>query len=134
VQIAYWVSLNKDCRDHTKLNAGAYEEYSLTILWKKKYLPMLLSGAKTATRRRTRPMVKEGRSYLIRTGFFTHLSQRIRVDRLYTQRLGDMGSGDAIREGASSLSDFIAEWEGLYGEWDSEQVVWVVEFHLETVK
>ena len=77
-------------------------------------------------------MVREGGSYLIRTGFFTYLPQRIRVDRLYTQKLGDIQNVDAIREGVSSLSEYIAEWEELYGEWDEKQIVWTVEFHLDT--
>ena len=35
-------------------------------------------------------MIKEGGVYYVRTGFFEHLQERIRVDRLYTQRLGEM--------------------------------------------
>jgi len=79
-------------------------------------------------------LVKEGRSYLIRTSFFTHLHRRIRVDQIYTQRLGDMKNEDAKKEGASSLDDYIMEWEKLYGKWSSEQVIWVVEFHLDSTQ
>jgi hypothetical protein len=97
-------------------------------------LPLLLSGVKKVTRRKKRPLVKEGGSYFIRSGFFTHLPQRIKIDRLYTQRLGEMNEQDAIKEGASSLEDYIAEWEKLYGKWKSDQVVWVVEFHLDSIE
>ena len=103
----------------------------MTLLWKESYLPLLLSGTKTATRRTKRPLVKEGRSYFIRSGFFTHLPEKIKVDQLYTQKLGDMDERDAMKEGASSLKDYITEWEKLYGKWNPDQIVWVVEFHLE---
>ena len=103
----------------------------MTLLWKKAYLPQILGGIKTATRRKTRPMVKVGRTYRIRSGFFDFLEERIRVDRLYTQRLGEMTEGDAVMEGAESLAAFRDEWETLSEAWRPEEVVWVVEFHLE---
>ena len=103
---------------------------ALTLLWKKEYIGRILSGEKTATRRRTRPMVRVGGSYLIRDGFFTHLDERITVDRLYEQRLGEMTEEDAGREGAQSREAFIREWAGLYGQFNPEESVWVVEFRL----
>ncbi len=103
----------------------------MALLWKKHYIPLILSGAKTATRRTRKPMVKEGGSYYIRTGFFEHLDEKIRVDRLYQQRLGDMTEEDATREGSKSLSDYARDWIALYGGWDPEARVWVAEFHLE---
>ncbi len=112
-------------------NAEAKKNMALTLLWKKAYLPQILSGTKTATRRKTRPMVKVGRTYRIRSGFFDSLEEMIHVDRLYTQRLGEMTEGDAAREGAESLAAFRDEWETLSGAWKPEEVVWVVEFHLE---
>ena len=45
-----------------------------------------------------------------------------------------MNEQDAIKEGASSLEDYIAEWETLYGKWNSDQIVWVVEFHLDSIE
>ena len=45
-----------------------------------------------------------------------------------------MNEQDAIKEGASSLEDYVAEWEKLYGKWNSDQVVWVVEFHLDYIE
>ena len=104
----------------------------MTLLWNKSYIPLILSGVKTATRRKKRPLVKEGGSYFIRSGFFTHLPQRIRVDRLYTQRLGDIEEGDVKKEGTTSLKEYITEWEKLYGKCNSDQIVWVVEFHLDS--
>lgn len=102
----------------------------MTLLWKREYVGRILSGEKTATRRRSRPMVRVGGSYLIRDGFYTHLDERITVERLYEQRLGDMMEEDARREGARSLGAFAGEWAALYGGWDPEERVWVVEFRL----
>jgi hypothetical protein len=103
----------------------------LTLLWKKAYLPQILNGTKTATRRKTRPIVKVGYTYRIRTGFFDYLEERIRVDRIYTQKLGEMTERDATMEGAESLATFRDEWKTLSGAWKPEEAVWVVEFHLE---
>jgi len=100
----------------------------LTLLFKKPYVEQILRGEKTATRRATRPMVKAGGVYNIRVNFFDYLPDRIRVERLYEQRLGDMNPGDAAREGAASLEEFRREWAELYGPWDDGRVVWVVEF------
>jgi hypothetical protein len=103
----------------------------VALLWKKQYIPLILTGAKTATRRRRKPPVKEGGSYHIRTGFFEHLDDRFRVDRLYQQRLGDMTEDDASREGSPTLRDYARDWIALYGAWNPDDLVWVVEFHLE---
>jgi len=112
------------------INGDAPDTSPLTLLWKKHFVPMILSGKKTATRRRARPTVKVGGTYHIKDGFFDHLPERIRVDRLFMQRLGDMTEEDAWREGPKCLRDFVAEWEELMGSWSPDEVVWVVEFHL----
>ena len=76
-------------------------------------------------------MVKEGSSYNIRTGFFEHLEEKIRVDRLSQKRLGDMTETDARREGVKTLRGFIEERRTLTGAWDPDVVVWGAEFHVE---
>ena len=73
-------------------------------------------------------MVKAGGAYRIRIDFFDSLPDRIRVNRLYEQRLGDMTDEDASKEGAASLEEFRREWALLYGAWDDQATVWVVEF------
>jgi hypothetical protein len=100
----------------------------LTLLFKKEYIPLIKNGSKTATRRLSRPMVRVGGTYRVRVDFFSYLPERIRVSRIYRQRLGDMTEDDASREGFASLGEFREEWAGLYGSWDDEQAVWVVEF------
>lgn len=103
----------------------------MTLLWKKHYIPMILSGKKTATRRMKRPTVKVGGTYHVKSGLFNHLPESIHVDALYQQRLGDMTERDAIKEGADNLHAFVKEWQTLMKTWNPDDVVWVVEFHLE---
>jgi hypothetical protein len=35
---------------------------------------------------------------------------------------------DAFDEGYASLEEFRREWEVLYGRWEEDEAVWVVEF------
>ncbi len=100
----------------------------MTLLFKKQYIQQIIAGTKTATRRAKRPMVKKGGVYHIRLNFFNYLPDRIRVDRLYTQSLGEMTHDDVTMEGHSSLQDYQEEWAEIYGFWDDKQLVWVVEF------
>jgi len=100
----------------------------LTLLFKRHYVQQIMSGEKTATRRKSRPKVKADGVYRIRTSFFECLPDRIRVHRLYQQRLGDMTPEDARLEGYASLKDFRRVWNDFYDSWDDEQTVWVVEF------
>ncbi len=75
-------------------------------------------------------MVRVGRAYKIRVGFFDSLPRRILVENIRKQRLGEMTMDDAAREGAQSLSEFRDGWESIYGGWDPGEEVWVVEFRL----
>jgi len=100
------------------------------MLWKRPYVTMILEGRKTATRRRARPMVRVGRAYRIRVGFYEFLPRRILVESMRRQRLGEMTEADATREGVQNLSAFRDEWEAIYGGWDPSEEVWVVEFSL----
>lgn len=100
----------------------------MTLLFKKPYIKQIIDGEKTTTRRVSRPMVKVGGVYHIRFDFFNHLPDRIMVKCLYQERLGEMTSEDAFKEGASSLDEFREEWTELYDSWDDQQLVWVVEF------
>jgi len=100
----------------------------LALIFKKRYINPIIRGEKTVTRRASRPMVKPGGIYRLRMGFFNYMPDRIRVHRLYTQRLDEMTPEDAVKEGVSSLEEFRRDWAEIYGPWDGDQRVWVVEF------
>jgi hypothetical protein len=106
----------------------------VTLLFKRPLLIKVLSGEKTQTRRRRRPNVKVGREYRLRKGY-SWLQTRITVTDLQRQRLGDITPDDVGREGFDSLDEFREAWNGIYGGWNPDQLVWVVDFVLtETFK
>ena len=123
-------SPNKGYRLAQGLTKAALRNLPPALLWKKPYVAMILEGRKTATRRRKRPLVKVGKAYGIRAGLYETLSQKILVESLRRQRLGEMTEEDAVKEGSASLSQFRAEWESIYGLWCPDEEVWVVEFRL----
>ncbi|MCW3991187.1 MAG: ASCH domain-containing protein [Candidatus Bathyarchaeota archaeon] len=86
----------------------------MTLIFKRKYLDRIVGGEKTATRRASRPMVKPRGIYRMRAGFFEYLPDRIRVLRIYTQRMSDMTSEDVLKEGFASPEEFRLEWTGIY--------------------
>jgi hypothetical protein len=55
----------------------------MTLLFKKPMLPKIHDGTKTATRRPTKPMVKQGGRYRLKTELFKAHPDSIQVDRLY---------------------------------------------------
>ena len=86
-----------------------------------------MNGEKKATRRINKPLVKPNKAYRIQIGF-RYLPERIFVKRLWVQRLGDMTIEDAKKEGFSSLDKFRESWIDIYGFWNEDMHVWVVEF------
>jgi hypothetical protein len=101
----------------------------LTLLFSRRFIPMILSGAKTQTRRPAQPSVREGATYQLRDGH-TPTGRRIAVERVYTQRLGDVSPDEAAREGFASVDQFARAWRAIYGSWRPDQPVYVVEFRL----
>jgi len=100
----------------------------LTLLFKKHYVEQIIQGAKTATRRPNKPMVKQAGRYRLKTELFKTHPDSIQVDRLYQQPLGEMTEADAQMEGYSTLQEFQEEWVSLFKTYDPAQTVWVVEF------
>lgn len=93
---------------------------------------MILSGKKTATRRVwKRPMVKVGGIYKAK---LKRLSKdyfaKIKVTKLFKQRLGDMWSEDWLKEGYKSRFDFVDVWVQINGNYSSFLEVYVIEFEV----
>ena len=100
----------------------------MTLIFKKPLIKKIRRLEKTATRRVSRPNVKEGGIYRLRVDYRGSLPDRIRVKRLHTQSLGSMTQGDVMKEGFQSMEEFMDNWVKLYGSWDQGHIVWVVEF------
>jgi len=47
---------------------------------------------------------------------------------MYKQRLGDISPDEVRKEGFNTLDEFKKEWIEIYGEWNPDKDVWVVEF------
>lgn len=100
----------------------------LTLIFNKRYLPLIRSGEKTQTRRRKKPQLRVGRSYRLRTNYATTHPDRFLVTRIFPQRLEDVSPVDVAKEGFGSKAEFIAAISGIYGGISPSDEVWVVEF------
>lgn len=102
----------------------------MTLLFKRQFLTKILWGQKTQTRRLRRPQVTVGKSYRLSRGY-RRIDQSIRVTDLYQQRLGDITGDDITKEGFESPEDFKKAWAGIYGYYNPDIMIWVVDFTLE---
>ncbi len=93
---------------------------------------MILNGTKTATRRAwKKPMVKVGGVYKAKLKMLDKkYFAKIKVTKLFKQRLGDMTEEDAIKEGYKSVMDFHEIWVKINGTWHDNQEVDVIEFEV----
>jgi hypothetical protein len=103
------------------------------MLFKPEHRPMILEGRKTATRRSWKtPRVKVGGIYkaklqMLSKEYFT----RIKVTKLYQQKLGNMTLEDVKKEGYDTHAAFKEIWIKINGSWDPELRPYVIEFELE---
>lgn len=106
----------------------------MSLLFKDRHIPMIREGEKTATRRiwdenYGRPTV--GSVQMAVTEMFTPEEECdcfIRITDVYDEPLNEMEAEDFDKEGGYTRDEFVEIWEDLYGEWDPELVVDVVEF------
>jgi len=100
----------------------------LTIIFNKRYLPLIRSGEKTQTRRKRKPRLRVGRSYRLRINYSLPLPELILITGIFPQRLEDISPSDVAKEGFGSKAEFIAAISGIYGSISSADELWVVEF------
>ncbi len=102
------------------------------MIFKPEHKKMILDGNKTATRRIwKKPMVKVGGVYkaklkMLSTDYFA----KIKVKKLYKQRLCDMTDKDANKEGYDTVTAFKHIWIEINSSWDDNCVVDVIEFEI----
>lgn len=99
-------------------------------IFKRKYIPLILDGRKTQTRRIHKQEWQVGKTYGVRDTWFSKPKAYIVILRKFRQRLGDISQEDIEKEGFSTLAEFKEEWTKINGSWDPESVVIAYEFKL----
>jgi len=103
----------------------------MPLLFKPQHVKLILEGKKTQTRRISRPRVKIGGIYKAKTKLFSreHFAL-IKITGLRAEKLGDISDEDVKKEGYNSLEEFMEVWKSIYGSWEPERIVWVLEFEV----
>ncbi len=105
------------------------------ILFKQEHVEPIRLGLKTVTRRKGKRRWREGVVHKCYTKMpftkggaepFAH----VEIMEVYQQELGLMTGLDADHEGLYTLAEYRRLWEEMYGSWNPDEVVWVVEFEL----
>lgn len=114
----------------TLIEEVAETPYELQFMSKDK--DQIIHGTKTQTSRTTipDPKVKVGATVqaCVREPRFAD----IRITSIERKRLKYFDDPDAEHEGYGSLDEFKKEWQNIHGEWDENQLVYVI--HFEKVK
>jgi hypothetical protein len=100
------------------------------MMFKKDLLDMVISGAKTQTRRRHKHTLRKDRIYAVKRNWLETTGDYIQIKKVYPQKLGDVSEEEAHKEGFSGLDEFREAWIRINGSWDPEMVVTVYEFEL----
>lgn len=104
----------------------------IKILFKQEHKDMILAGRKTQTRRIWKtPRVKVGGIYKAKLKMMSKdYFAKIKVTKLFKQRLGDITLEECIKEGYDSKTKFISIWVKINGSWNEDLVVDVIEFEV----
>ena len=100
----------------------------MTLLFKKQFISKIREGEKTQTRRLKKPNIKIGKTYSLRSSYRSVLPERILITDVFQQYLGEISHDDVQNEGFDSLNMFINIWREIYGSYNPEELIWVIEF------
>ena len=100
----------------------------LTLLFKKQFISKIRENKKTQTRRLKQPRVKIGKTYSLRSSYTKILPEKILITDIFQQYLGEISQEDIRKEGFEDLNEFKDIWREIYGNYDPEELIWVVEF------
>lgn len=102
------------------------------ILFKPEHVDPIKKREKTQTRRRGKWRWKVGAIHQAKLNFkkgskpFANLL----IKAVREERLGDISEEDARREGYPTVEVYIDAYKRIYGGWDPDEVIWVVDFEL----
>ena len=102
------------------------------MLFKPEHKEMILQGTKTVTRRSwKKPMVKVDGIYKAKLQMLSkEYFAKIKVTKLYKQKLKNIMVRDIEKEGYSSLDEFVDIWKKINKSWDGNTEVYVIEFEV----
>lgn len=102
------------------------------MLFKPEHQGMILSGRKTQTRRIWKmSRVKVNGVYKAKTKMLSkEYFAKIRVIKLFKQKLDDISDEDIHKEGYNNKGEFKNIWVKINGEWKNDLIVDVIEFKL----
>src|SRR5205814_7107972 len=102
-----------------------------TMVFNHRHYKAVLDGSKTqATRRRPDPEIQQGSIVRAAVNHFADLE----VMGLERKRLGEFNEADARREGGYTLAEFKDYWRRVNGEWNSDDVVYLIRFRVARVR
>lgn len=102
------------------------------MLFKEHHIKGIIAGVKTQTRRDwKRCMVKVGGIYLVKKQMLSkEWYAKIQVTGIRRERLGDISTVDAFKEGGYTVAEYICEWKAINGDWTPDLEVYVIDFEL----
>jgi ParB family chromosome partitioning protein len=108
----------------------AVEEAPILLPFSKVHADAIVKGIKTQTSRKTKdPRVQKGVNVRAQVTHFADLE----VTDIYRKKLGDFDEEDAKREGGYTLAEFKEVWRKLHGEWNPNEIVYVISFRTSRV-
>jgi len=102
------------------------------ILFKPEHVEPILRGEKTQTRRIGRCRWRPGSIHQAKTSLKKGSKPfaLLRIVSVRQERLGDISEDDAKKEGYSSVEAYKEVFKRIYGWWDENELVWVVDFEV----
>jgi len=100
------------------------------ILFKPEHVGPILSGQKTQTRRTGKKRWRVGSVHQCRLNYRVEPFARGRITRVRRKKLGAISEADDKKEGYPSVGSYREAFTRIYGFWDPNVEVWVVDFVL----
>jgi len=76
------------------------------LLFKKEFIPKIMKGTKTQTRR-LESKLKEGDIVFAKISYYTHHFAKLKIIKIWQERLGDISNEDVKEEGFCSHFNFM---------------------------
>jgi ParB family transcriptional regulator, chromosome partitioning protein len=101
------------------------------MIFNHRHYKAVLEGSKTqATRRRPDPQIQVGTTV---RGAVNHFAD-LEVTQIERKRLNEFTEADARAEGGYSLAEFKEYWRRVNGEWNPDDVVYLIKFEVARVR